>query len=173
MFLCIFFEIVKLKVHDFKDFLFLFFVLHFTLHLFIPLTSFLENFQLTKTLQKRAGYLPNILTLFSMRMTPHLWKEIVSFCMKMTRVNNVLHVIIIMMVVYYELFYESKPPGGVVMLYKNLQKFADKMNHERICCHLTSLDSLLCVTYCITQALFVSLTDETILKYSLLNQDMQ
>lgn len=79
-----------------------------------------------------------------MRMTPHLWKEIVSFCMKMTRVNNVLHVIIIMMVVYYELFYESKPPGGVVMLYKNLQKFADKMNHERVCCHLTSLDFTLC-----------------------------
>lgn len=95
-------------------------------------------------------YLPDMLTLFSMRMTPSPWKERVSFCMRMTRVNNVLHGMI-MMVVYHELFYESKLPGGVVMLYKNLQKFADKMNHKGpVDIYLTSLDSLLCVTYCIT-----------------------
>lgn len=49
-------------------------------------------------------------------------------------------------------------PGGVVMLYKNLQKFADKMNHERVdllssdisrlftLCHILYNIGIVCIT---------------------------
>lgn len=120
----------QLKVHDFKDFLLIFFII---LHVFTQLFFSWKLLVNTNDPVEESGvFARHVDIVFYENDTASTDGDSVFLyendsseqCPTCDDFNDGS--------VFMNFFYESNLPGGVVMLYKKLQKFADKMNHVDI-----------------------------------------
>lgn len=134
--MCMFWN-YQLKVHDFKDFLFIFFILHVFTQLFFSWKLLVTN----DPVEESGVFVRHVDIVFYENDTASTDGDSVFLYENDSSEQCPTCDDFIDGSVFMNFFNESNLPGGVVMLYKKLQKFADKMNHERTCWHLTSLDS--------------------------------
>lgn len=114
----------QLKVHDFKDFLFIFFILHVFTQLFFSWKLLVTN----DPVEESGVFARHVDIVFYENDTASTDGDSVFLyendsneqCPTCDDFNDGS--------VFMNFFNESNLPGGVVMLYKKLQKFADKMN---------------------------------------------
>lgn len=125
--MCMFWN-YQVKLHDFKDFLFIFFILHVFTQLFFSWKLLVTN----DPVEESGLFARHVDIVFYENDTASTEGDSVFLyendsseqCPTCDDFNDGS--------VFMNFFNESNLPGGVVMLYKKLQKFADKMTHVDI-----------------------------------------